>query len=208
MRCPYPSLSCRWFLKQLQSVLNKIMSGRGRELTLPSWMTSGNAIDAVAAPQVNLAAATSSLPLPVTTAMPFHPQLPVVPVVPLNQTVPNASYPVVSSSYSSGFQQHSFPPAFYSVMPAVTNLSVAKGPMPPTAPAPVIGDPNNNASYWGEHVAPDSGRKYWYNRVSLTSTYEKPFCLKTPEERSIPPCRWKEYTADGKTYYSNGTEST
>ena len=32
--------------------------------------------------------------------------------------------------------------------------------------------------------------------------------LKTPEERSIPPCKWKEYSAaDGKKYYSDGTTS-
>jgi hypothetical protein len=68
-------------------------------------------------------------------------------------------------------------------------------------------DPNNDISCWTEHVSED-GRKYWYNSVTFISTYEKPFCLKTPEERSIPPCTWKEYTADGKVYYSNGKEST
>ena len=39
------------------------------------------------------------------------------------------------------------------------------------------------------------------------STYDKPECLKCPEERSIPPCKWKEYSADGKIYYSDGTDS-
>ena len=75
--------------------------------------------------------------------------------------------------------------------------------------APVaIGDPNNEVSSWSEHEAEDK-RKYWYNRVNGTSTYDKPFCLKTPEERSIPPCKWKEYTAtDGKKYYSDGKESS
>ena len=68
-------------------------------------------------------------------------------------------------------------------------------------------DPSNDVSAWSEFSTPD-GRQYWYNRVTLVSTYDKPFCLKTPEERSIPPCPWKEYaTADGKKYYSNGVES-
>jgi hypothetical protein len=86
-------------------------------------------------------------------------------------------------------------------------LALPRGPSP--APAPVaVGDPNNEVSSWSEHVAEDK-RKYWYNRVNGTSTYDKPFCLKTPEERSIPPCKWKEYTAaDGKKYYSDGKESS
>lgn len=79
-------------------------------------------------------------------------------------------------------------------------------PRPPTTAAPTI-DPNNDVSCWAEHES-DTGKKYWYNRVSLVSTYDKPFCLKSPEERSIPPCAWKEYaSADGKKYYSNGKES-
>ena len=84
------------------------------------------------------------------------------------------------------------------------------GPMgggPPHYIPPVVGDPNNDVSSWSAHEAEDK-RKYWYNRVTGTSTYDKPFCLKTPEERSIPPCKWKEYTAaDGKKYYSDGNES-
>ena len=86
-------------------------------------------------------------------------------------------------------------------------LALPRGPAP--APAPVaVGDPNNEVSSWSEHEAEDK-RKYWYNRVNGTSTYDKPFCLKTPEERSIPPCKWKEYTAaDGKKYYSDGKESS
>ena len=79
--------------------------------------------------------------------------------------------------------------------------------IPPTA-APAAFYPSNDITCWTEHKS-DAGLKYWYNRVTLVSTYDKPFCLKTPEERSIPPCAWKEYTAaDGKNYYSNGKEST
>lgn len=68
-------------------------------------------------------------------------------------------------------------------------------------------DPANDASCWAEHKS-EHGRRYWYNVVTQTSTYDKPLCLKTPEERAIPPCPWKEYAnSDGKIYYSNGTES-
>lgn len=84
---------------------------------------------------------------------------------------------------------------------------VPPGPRP-TAPAAPIGDPNNEATNWSEHDTPD-GRKYWYNRVTQLSTYDKPLVLKTPEERSIAPCKWKEYTSpEGKKYYSDGTETT
>ena len=81
------------------------------------------------------------------------------------------------------------------------------GQLPMLIPPPVVGDPMNDMSSWSEHESEDK-RKYWYNRVNGTSTYDKPFCLKTPEERSIPHCKWKEYTsADDKKYYSDGKES-
>ena len=68
-------------------------------------------------------------------------------------------------------------------------------------------DPNTEIVNWSEHLMPD-GRKYWYNKVTNLSTYDKPLVLKTPEERSIPPCKWKEYVSnDGKKYYSDGVES-
>ena len=79
--------------------------------------------------------------------------------------------------------------------------------MSATAPTPsAISDPNNDVSCWTEHEKDQ--RKFWYNRTTAMSTYDKPFCLKTPEERSIPPCLWKEYSQeDGKKYYSDGKES-
>ena len=77
---------------------------------------------------------------------------------------------------------------------------------PPGQAAVTTMDPNNDKSAWSTHDAPD-GRKYWFNKLTNLSTYDKPLCLKTPEERSIPPCAWKEYVADGKKYYNNGTES-
>lgn len=89
-------------------------------------------------------------------------------------------------------------------MPPAPPVPTAR--VPPTA-APVAIDPSNDITCWTEHKS-DAGLKYWYNRVTLISTYDKPFCLKSPEERSIPPCAWKEYTAtDGKKYYSDGKES-
>lgn len=86
-------------------------------------------------------------------------------------------------------------------------MGLPYGAAPNLIPPVVVGDPMNDMASWSEHEADDK-RKYWYNRVNGTSTYDKPFCLKTPEERSIPYCKWKEYTAaDDKKYYSDGKES-
>ena len=109
-------------------------------------------------------------------------------------------------------------PSMQMQMPTPMPMPVMPMSIPLPTPAPVpsgVSDPNNDASLWKEHVNELDDRKYWFNRVTLVSTYEKPFCLKTPEERSIPPCVWKEYTTTTtengvtvkKKYYSNGTES-
>lgn len=89
----------------------------------------------------------------------------------------------------------------------VYGMNAAPGPMVAAAPVPPqLNDPNNDRSSWSEHEAAD-GRVYYYNAITKKSTYDKPECMKTAEERSIPPCPWKEYSADGKKYYSDGKES-
>eukprot|EP00250_Pteridium_aquilinum_P017304 c23561_g1_i3 orf=1143-4538(-) len=58
-------------------------------------------------------------------------------------------------------------------------------------------------SEWQEHTAPD-GRRYYYNRMTKLSSWEKPFELMTPLERADASTIWKEFTtADGKKYYYN-----
>lgn len=47
-----------------------------------------------------------------------------------------------------------------------------------------------------------------HSQPPQVSTYDKPFCLKSPEERAVPPCAWKEYFSDGKPYYSDGKQSS
>ena len=109
---------------------------------------------------------------------------------PISQYYQNAQQPLVNLSHQPMMQMHS-----------------SFGTLPIPVPPIVVGDPMNDMASWSEHDAEDK-RKYWYNRVNGTSTYDKPFCLKTPEERSIPHCKWKEYTsADEKKYYSDGKES-
>lgn len=36
-------------------------------------------------------------------------------------------------------------------------------------------DPNNDVSCWSEHINETEDRKYWYNKATMVSTYEKPF---------------------------------
>ncbi len=94
---------------------------------------------------------------------------------------------------------------------AVTALgaSVAQANVPSNISTTGIQDSNNDASAWQEYENEVDKRKYWYNTITNISTYEKPACLKTPEERSIPPCPWKEYsTPEGRKYYGNGSLTT
>lgn len=122
--------------------------------------------------------------------IPQHMGIPVPPSV-----APNLSLPPNQIIGSMNFSQN--------MLNSLPGSSISSQP---TAPGPVVGDPNNDLSCWTEYSS-DEGRKYWYNKITLVSTYDKPFCLKTPEERSIPACKWKEYSADGKKYYSDGNES-
>mmetsp|Transcript_91046 Transcript_91046/g.253499 ORF Transcript_91046/g.253499 Transcript_91046/m.253499 type:complete len:563 (-) Transcript_91046:107-1795(-) len=60
----------------------------------------------------------------------------------------------------------------------------------------------NEADAWTEHTHSD-GRRYYYNRVTKQSSWDKPDCLKSAEER-LNTTSWKEYkTADGRDYYYN-----
>merc|ERR1719247_2308587 len=58
------------------------------------------------------------------------------------------------------------------------------------------------ASAWTEHTHSD-GRRYYYNRVTKQSSWDKPDALKSNEEK-LNTTVWKEYkTADGRDYFFN-----
>uniref|UniRef100_A0A7N1A3A1 Pre-mRNA-processing protein 40A n=2 Tax=Kalanchoe fedtschenkoi TaxID=63787 RepID=A0A7N1A3A1_KALFE len=60
-----------------------------------------------------------------------------------------------------------------------------------------------SSSDWQEHTASD-GRRYYYNRKTKQSSWEKPPELMTPTERADASTDWKEFsTPDGKKYYYN-----
>ncbi|KAL3538776.1 hypothetical protein ACH5RR_002142 [Cinchona calisaya] len=59
------------------------------------------------------------------------------------------------------------------------------------------------ALLWIEHTA-RNGKKYYYNRLTSLSTWEKPLELMTAIERADASTDWREYTSpDGRKYYYN-----
>eukprot|EP00434_Breviolum_minutum_P001380 symbB.v1.2.001213.t1/scaffold66.1/size357995/16 len=63
-------------------------------------------------------------------------------------------------------------------------------------------DPAKEPANWTEHTHSD-GRRYYYNKVTKASSWDKPECLKNADEK-LNTTSWKEYkTADGRDYYYN-----
>ncbi|XP_023731855.1 pre-mRNA-processing protein 40A [Lactuca sativa] len=59
------------------------------------------------------------------------------------------------------------------------------------------------SSDWQEFIAAD-GRRYFYNKRTKMSSWEKPLELMTPVEKADSSTFWKEFTtAEGKRYYYN-----
>ena len=166
----------------------------------------------------------NNVPVASSTSMTAPVSIPMAPNLPnLNPSLPIAFPGMSLPSAPGAFPGAPLMPPRLPMMPGVMPGLPLPGALPflqPRLPFPLPGralsnasansnavvDPNNDITCWSEHTS-EEGRKYWYNSVTFISTYEKPFCLKTPEERSIPPCPWKEYYADGKVYYSDGKES-
>lgn len=62
--------------------------------------------------------------------------------------------------------------------------------------------PADEANSWTEHQHSD-GRRYYYNKATKASSWDKPECLKSAEEK-LNTTSWKEYkTADGRDYFYN-----
>ncbi|XP_044489433.1 pre-mRNA-processing protein 40A-like [Mangifera indica] len=80
--------------------------------------------------------------------------------------------------------------------PAITTTPV---PASPVKPKPTEGVPTD----WIEHSSAD-GRRYYFNKRTRQSTWDKPFELMTPIERADASTDWKEFTSpDGRKYYYN-----
>ncbi|XP_022763537.1 pre-mRNA-processing protein 40A-like isoform X3 [Durio zibethinus] len=82
--------------------------------------------------------------------------------------------------------------------PSVSS-SIATIPAPIIEPMPTEEAPTD----WIEHTSAN-GRRYYYNKKTQQSSWEKPLELMTPIERADASTNWKEFTSpDGRKYYHN-----
>ncbi|KAM3394997.1 pre-mRNA-processing protein 40A isoform X1 [Capsicum galapagoense] len=82
--------------------------------------------------------------------------------------------------------------------PLTSHQSTAVAPAVPASTTS-----QQTASDWQEYEAAD-GRRYYYNKITKQSSWEKPLELMTPLERADASTVWKEFTtADGRKYYYN-----
>ncbi|XP_057527372.1 pre-mRNA-processing protein 40A-like isoform X1 [Amaranthus tricolor] len=94
---------------------------------------------------------------------------------------------------ASGNQDASFASMQQSGQPP-TSISTAL----PVEPKPV----EKSSSDWIEHTK--NGRRFYYNKKTKRSTWEKPFELMTPIERADATTDWKEFSGpDGRKYFYN-----
>lgn len=78
------------------------------------------------------------------------------------------------------------------------------GQQPAASPGPVlVVNSPHTSSDWQEFEASD-GRRYYYNKITKQSCWEKPLELMTPLEKADASTVWKEFTtAEGRKYYYN-----
>ncbi|XP_051179624.1 pre-mRNA-processing protein 40A isoform X2 [Lolium perenne] len=68
---------------------------------------------------------------------------------------------------------------------------------------PSVSSTEPGSSDWGEYTSGD-GKKYFYNKRTKFSSWEKPAEMMTPLERADATTDWKEYTTpEGRRYYHN-----
>lgn len=79
------------------------------------------------------------------------------------------------------------------------SVSVAAIAAPITQPKPA----EEASTDWIEHTSAN-GRRYYYNKKTRQSSWEKPLELMTPIEKADASTNWKEFTSpDGRKYYHN-----
>ncbi|KAG2634511.1 pre-mRNA-processing protein 40A-like isoform X1 [Panicum virgatum] len=122
--------------------------------------------------------------------------------------LPTMGAPMQPPSYT--YQPTSIPPAVQpwgtapgQSVPHVTPL-VQPGHLPvPVTTLPSVNSSEPSSSDWQEHTAAE-GKKYYYNKKTRQSSWEKPVELMTPMERADASTKWKEFTTpEGRKYYFN-----
>ncbi|KAI8532599.1 hypothetical protein RHMOL_Rhmol11G0226100 [Rhododendron molle] len=107
------------------------------------------------------------------------------------------------SSFSGGAQPW-LPTGPQSMISVVQNTGDQSSATPPVVPA-ATEEPNHIEklpSDWLEHIR--AGKRYYYNKKTKLSTWEKPLELMTSIERADASTDWKEHTSpEGRKYYYN-----
>ncbi|KAF9621522.1 hypothetical protein IFM89_022540, partial [Coptis chinensis] len=108
--------------------------------------------------------------------------------------IPSVGQPWLSSGSQSA-------PVVPTMLQTVQQPSVVVSAAPNTV---TQSDPTiQPSSDWQEHSSTD-GRRYYYNKKTRESSWEKPLELMTPIERADASTVWKEFTTpDGRMYYYN-----
>jgi len=121
--------------------------------------------------------------------------------------MPTMGAPMQPPSYT--YQPTSVPPvaqpwatALGQGVPVVSPM-VQPGHQTPSASLAPVSSAEPSSSDWQEHSSGD-GKKYYYNKRTKQSSWEKPAELMTPLERADASTEWKEFTtAEGRKYYFN-----
>lgn len=164
-------------------------------------------------------------PGPPQSAAPFANQMPGLP----GAAMPfSSSYSYAPSSFvqpqNNASSMSQFQPMPHMQAPAAPGqgqpwLSSGSQSAPPVIPVQQVGQqPSVNSSTdtatnvpstlpsssdWQEHASSD-GRRYYYNKRTKQSVWDKPLELMTPIERADASTVWKEYSSpDGRKYYYN-----
>ncbi|KAG8051735.1 hypothetical protein GUJ93_ZPchr0001g29805, partial [Zizania palustris] len=124
--------------------------------------------------------------------------------------MPTMGAPMPPPSYT--YQPSSVPPPIVQPwgtapgqnVPLVTPLvQLRHQPVSSSTTLPLINSAEPSSSDWQEHTSAD-GKKYYYNKKTRQSSWEKPAELMTPLERADASTEWKEFTTpEGRKYYYN-----
>ncbi|VAI41732.1 unnamed protein product [Triticum turgidum subsp. durum] len=153
--------------------------------------------------------ASQAVPMPYQAARPMSS----APMQPQQQAVfpgglmPTMGTPMPPPSYT--YQPTSVPPGsqpWGTVLgqgaPLVSPM-VQPGHQSLSASVPPVSSTEPSSADWQEHSSGD-GKKYYYNKRTKQSSWEKPAELMTPLERADASTEWKEFTtAEGRKYYYN-----
>ncbi|KAJ4716105.1 pre-mRNA-processing protein 40A-like [Melia azedarach] len=183
-------------------------------MSLPNAQPSNHIISGSSLPQPNVQAPSSYPPglgglgRPLSSSYTFAPSSYGQPQVTVNINTGTQYQPMsqmhVPSNPSGGQLGVSVSQSSVSVTPVRHAHEEVAATTPPALAAIVQPRSTEVAQTdWIEHTSAD-GRRYYHNKRTRQSTWDKPFELMTPIERADASTDWKEFTSpDGRKYYYN-----